>query len=218
MHRVADGQRSDWEGLDYDNEMSPTQRRAHDTNGWDTPGNRVTFGRLLLGAASLGAIKLGYKKTGMVGLALSLGLDWVDGKVADATGTKMQRNGDLDAVSDMAIRLAALPVLASEEIIDTDYAIELVAANLAITVITGINKAMGRNPKSNFAGKVKTVLEGSSLVFAGINNTTEIESPTLQRGQELLQNSALLGNLVAGVGYLHELFQPNEQSTAPVAP
>ncbi|MEJ0073031.1 MAG: CDP-alcohol phosphatidyltransferase family protein [Candidatus Saccharibacteria bacterium] len=209
MHRVADGRESDWEGMDYD-DMNKYQKRAFDTNGFDTPGNRVTFGRVVLAAASLIAIKRGYKKTGFVGLGVSLLGDWVDGHRAEQTGTKMTRNGNLDAIADMAIRAAALPVLASEGIITKRYAAALAVQNGTISAATMINTAMGHNPKSNAAGKIKTVIEGVSLVTAGINNIQEgHESTVLLQLERTSKAAAVLGNAAAAAGYISEIFRPD---------
>lgn len=216
LHRVADGKASDWQDIPYD-DMNPYQKRAFDTNGIDTPGNRVTAGRLILGGASLGAIKLGYKKTGLAGLTVSLFGDWYDGYRAEKTGTKMKRNGNFDAIADMALRTAALPVLASESIITKRYAATLAVENGVNTAATAINSAMGHDPRSNAAGKIKTVAEGLSLVFAGVNNLRgDSESGFLMSAERFSKIAAVAGNVAAAAGYIHEIFNSPETADIPL--
>lgn len=217
LHRVADGKTSDWEGTPYA-QMNRYQKRAHDTHGIDTPGNRVTLGRLVLGGLSLVAIKKGYKKAGLIGLGISLAGDWVDGKVADATATKMKRNGDFDAVADMALRGAALPVLASSRIITKEYAGTLVALNSAAVLATAANTFLGHDNRSNIAGKAKTVAEGVSLLAAGINSVANSESYGMRTIEQVAKVTAVVGNIVASVGYFGEVVDPSHSAGRPVLP
>lgn len=172
----------DWDKIDP-SEWNTHQKRAAETNGWDTPGNRESAKGLI--ATSLGIIALSKEKYFTAAALLAYGRikDLTDGKRAAETGTKSPLGEVVDASLDKGLITAIIPVLRSKNIINDLELACLAAQHGTSTVMTGITKKKGNEIHPTQSGKLSTGVEwlaigtgviGKGIEKAGFERTADI--------------------------------------------
>lgn len=153
LHRS--GQVADWETVPSA-EWNDHQRRAAATNGWDTPGNRLSAGGALLTMSGLALMNRDTPFSSLAGTAL-IGagrvLDLRDGKIADQTGTKSPKGKLIDASLDAGLVVLAAVTLKPKGVIPEADAAAMLDVTIQKTVANGIAKARGLDPEVSRSGK-----------------------------------------------------------------
>ncbi len=196
----ADNQ-PDWERIDPATHNT-WQQIAAETNGFVTPGNALS---VLGHATSIGSIVLGRTPEAR-GLGFFAGrlFDVIDGKVADATGTKSQVGAAFDAIGDkLTLGVAAIAGLARREISPLQGGTILAgngmqaACNITVGLLDG-------TPKPNLAGKWSAALQsvaiGASVAAEGMRRYPALARTIETTGTVAWAGSCILGGM-AIVGY-----------------
>lgn len=156
LHRSA--KVPDWEKVP-EAQWNTYQRRAAETNGWDTPGNRESLKGLTATLAGFWALKKDKPVLAAGLIAYGRYKDIRDGKRADQTGTKSPKGEMVDASIDKLLIGAAIPVFIHENVITIPEAIALGIQHSSAAALTGLAKARGREIHPSQAGKLSTFAE-----------------------------------------------------------
>jgi phosphatidylglycerophosphate synthase len=215
MHRVQGA--SDWAAIPPE-EWNPHQQRAAATNGWDTPGNRLTARGFAFSVAGMSLLSKGGKVNDVIGTAfLAAGRrdDLKDGEVAEATGTKSERGEAFDAGADTALALISGMLLTRSGVIPKAESKEtrtLIGIKLAAT---GISKARGREAHVSRVGKYQAFAFWSGVGFRslgrvasdfGLEKTSERLTDT---GDRISKLSSYM-NRVSTPGYVWNALGPKK--------
>jgi len=204
----------DWEKIDP-SEWNAYQKRAAETNGWDTPGNRESAKGFI--ASSLGVVALHQEKYfAATGLLLYGRLkDLKDGKRSDETGTKSPKGEGVDAGIDKALMAMILPVLYEKGIVNEYELAALIAQHGGSAILTGIAKINDKEMHPSKPGKISTGLEwgaiGIGVVGKGFKKLGFSMTADIFETVEKITMTAGLGlGAVATVGYARDAFGLND--------
>jgi phosphatidylglycerophosphate synthase len=202
LHRTADV--PEWELVEAD-QWNEHQLRAFMTNGWDTPGNRVSAAGFGLSVVGLYYATKGDMTTAAGLLAAGRVLDVVDGYVANATGTKSPKGEMVDASIDKVLLFGALVTLVSQDIIPVPIAIAVGAQNGLNVTATAIAKARGAEIHPVATGKYFTAMQwgGFVLRLAGnaLPDNSQLKQPIVYAGDAML-----IGGVGVGLVSTRQLF------------
>lgn len=182
------------------------QQRAAETNGWDTPANRISAIGL---ASTLTGLYLTTKK-GFLPKAVGIGLlgfgrwqDLRDGKKAEETGTKSPMGEAVDASVDKAGIAAAVAANFKSHAIPTTEMVAHGAQQSGNAILTFIAKAKGNEIHPGLLGKLGTggiwVSTGTHLVASAVGELGyETASKNLHTAGSVMNVASLAVN-VAGM-------------------
>ena len=212
MHRISD-RKADWERIPEE-QWNEHQRRAAETNGWDTPGNRETIKGVAASFLGLAAIARDQPEIGLASLFWGRMKDLKDGRVADATGTKSPKGEGLDAISDNVIGIAATGIFWKKGIISDGQAVWMAGTVGLKFVGSGLAKARGVEEHASRIGKIGTAIAGSGF---GLKEMAVIlADAALPRTAAVVDNlgnkalsAGLTMNTAAGLGYLATGLMPH---------
>ncbi|MEO8105611.1 MAG: CDP-alcohol phosphatidyltransferase family protein [Candidatus Saccharibacteria bacterium] len=206
MHRI-DGRRADWEKIPPE-EWNPSQVRAAQTHGIDTPGNRETFQGALYSLGGLACIHHGHTLVGTILLGIGGYKDIKDGKVADATGTKSPIGEGADAAADAALIVVGVPVFIESGLITKDEGVAMLGLVATKTIGYGVGKLRGQAPPqpSRF-GKIGMFGQraGVGLRLASRvaeQNNLEDLAGRIKRASDVTLHAGIALSAIANLGYL----------------
>jgi phosphatidylglycerophosphate synthase len=165
----------EWETIQPD-EWNEWQIRAHETNGWDTPGNRESLKGLIATTSGLYMLTRRSKLAKLLGVGL-VGYgrysDIKDGKKADATGTKSPLGESIDAGIDKVLIGFASASSIYTKAISTVEVTSIGVGQVANVVLTGIAKIRNREIHPGHAGKIGTFGLWAGIGSHSLANTLE---------------------------------------------
>ncbi len=204
----------DWELVDP-LDWNQWQKRAAQTNGWDTPGNRETAKGLLYSSLGIALVAKGKTALGTTFIGYGRYKDIKDGKRAQETGTKSPRGAFLDALVDKVLVAEAVPVMVKQNVISTEQAVGIIGINALNAALNGIAQVRDREPKTNTFGKWYTFGTWAGIGLKLVGKVAENIC-----AQDIGKNAKLAGDVVlwagsiglgalSSVGYAKEAFCNN---------
>lgn len=204
----------DWEKVP-ESEWNEYQKRAAETNGWDTPGNRATAAGLAVSLAGIEAISHDHYLVGAALLGYGRYKDLEDGRLAEATGTKSPDGERNDALVDKLIMGRVLPVLKRKRVITKNQFIGLALQHGTAAALTGVAKARGNEMHARRSGKLSTGIEwggiGLGVVAQGLSSAGfERTAEKLEGGRDALIGIGLALGAVSLLGYAKDAYDQGE--------
>jgi len=210
-----------WETVDP-SEWNQYQRRAAETNGWDTPGNRLSLEGAIETTVGLGLIYLDKPATTVLGAALvTVGRvrDLQDGKRAEETGTKSPKGEAIDASVDTALGVFAALVMKRKKLVPAEAADELIA-NVGIKIGASlVAKLSGREMHTERMGKYGTALRWADVTTRIGKRAAEHFRHTgisgkLEKPSAIMTRAGVLMDRQATAGYVRDALTPKQKRSA----
>jgi hypothetical protein len=203
------GSRPQWE-LVPEAEWNPYQRRAAETHGIDTPGNRETAKGLLGNIAAMALIEKGYPELALPVLVYANWKDFRDGQKAFETGTQGPGGELADSAADKVFALMAAFMSSRHNILRPGDNREMIAQNSANVVLAGVAKVRKKEIHPNPAGKGTRWAQafafgaGVTKLAARKYNAKELEAFADQASHVLsIVGNRLMGS-IATAGYARD--------------
>jgi phosphatidylglycerophosphate synthase len=215
LHRAQS--QPDWE-LVPEAQRNDYQRRAAETNGWDTPANRETAIGVAATLAGLGLLMANEPIAAAGAIGYGRWKDINDGRVAAATGTKSPKGETIDVTADKILTAAAVATFVKTELLTKPEAAFITAKHLAITGLTAIATARGirlHPPKeAKFHMFDEWLFLGSRVAKRAAENN---DQPQIRAGMRALGTATFLIGAGLGAktifGYAHDAFGPKPTPT-----
>lgn len=211
-----------WETIPEE-DWNEHQRRAAETNGWDTPGNRRSAMGALKTVTGLALIYMDKPATTALGGALVIAGrvdDLRDGRDAERTGTKSPKGEAIDAGLDGLLMFMAAVVAKRKDIIPAEAADELMANTVVKGAASAVARLTGHEIHTGRVGKYGTFLRWGDFTarfgqrvsehFGREDISEALEVPT-----ELATEVGLKMDRQATAGYVRDaLFGPHVQQAS----
>ncbi len=181
----------DWEKIP-EADWTEVQRRAAETKGWDTPGNRESLKGLGYTTLALGMLATGrpwLTAFSVVPMGIGRWKDIKDGKVAVETGTRGPRGEFVDAAIDKILTAGALTVGVAKNFISSTEAIYVGVQQGANIALSAVAERRGRDAHPGRGGKW-----GMFAIWAGVG------SKVISKGAELFGHQPL-ANVMQEIGH-----------------
>ncbi|HSX07286.1 MAG TPA: CDP-alcohol phosphatidyltransferase family protein [Candidatus Saccharimonadales bacterium] len=219
LHRVVG--KSDWENIPPE-EWNWWQRQAARTNGWGTPANVVTGGGTAAFFVGLGEVVAHNWVAAGACITGARLCDWVDGYIADKTGTKCVQGQALDAGLDKLQLLAALGLLTATNIMPWEMSVPIVGVQAVTAAVSYEGRRRGVNIQPNAPGKLAMAFASGSVIFDIGSRAAEVfggaQSEAATVAQSVLEYSAYGGaagtvgaGLLASAGYAWQTWGPDSK-------
>jgi phosphatidylglycerophosphate synthase len=208
----------DWEGINPEN-MNMFQKLADKTDGLLTPGNAITAIGLGLTLNGVYDICNGNTKKGVIKLAAGRVCDFLDGKVADWTGTKSPAGETIDATADKIAVFGALYMLGRSEILPKRLIGSVLLQNSANAALSIFAKKSGREIHPSAEGKITSALQWGAIIaqtVSHVSGVNEDEASNPDNEDRLSDISGIIGlgleaaatifGAEATYGYVKDLF------------
>ncbi|MDB5169338.1 MAG: hypothetical protein JWO41_694 [Candidatus Saccharibacteria bacterium] len=209
MHRA--GKLAEWETIDEDL-WTDVQRRADETNGLDTPGNRETLKGVIASVAGVMAVGFDQPAVGVGLLFYGRTRDLKDGKVAAQTGTRSPLGEAFDAGADNLLAAIATPVLFKKNLITKDEAVIAGGVLGVKTLTSAVAKIRGQELHPSRAGKIGAFFVWNrygTAVFA--KALEQVKAPRaaekMERFSRLNGHIGFVLEVAAALDYVHETFR-----------
>jgi phosphatidylglycerophosphate synthase len=212
----------EWEYIDP-GQWNKYQRRAAETNGWDTPGNRITAAGGVLSLAGLVCISRRKTLTGAILVGAGRAFDLWDGRRAEATGTKSPKGEAADATTDTVLMGVGAVVLTKVGIISETEGKALGALHGIKSIINVPAKLMHREPHPTASAKIGAFGQWVGIGLRTLSRAAEEhDRPELASGLNMagtlsLRTGMALGAVGVGEYTINLLSdRPEEDSLVPV--
>lgn len=200
----------DWELVCVE-DQNRWQRIAAKTNGIVTPANAVTLTGNILTFGGVVALSRGKTLLGISAIAAGRAADVLDGRVAQATGTKSPLGEAFDAGFDKVQALAAFPILASNGRVSKVEAAIICGQQVISSSLSLIAKLKRNEIHPTTTGKLSTATGWTSMLAHAIANESSgqfAESMHVIGSLSTAATAILGGDAIAG--YARAAFVKND--------